>query len=171
MSRQNPPEHTQDGIDKGTDPISDPEGDSQTMLLGRVFRFDSPLSFGSTPWTWSPSTSKGQIRLPQPGNKTEEGGTERWERVLQHEFELIVRGVVKYQLPLNSRFHSSSISSSIKVVPDNDDNHGPNDPDPTPPSNETARISIQRKTAALPLAESDAHPEQRSGVSPRQFTA
>ena len=171
MSRQNPPERSQDGVDKGTDPISDPEGDSQTMLLGRVFRFDSPLSFGSTPWTWSPSTSKGQIRLPQPGNKTEEGGTERWERVLQHEFELIVRGVVKYQLPLNSRFHSSSISSSIKVVPDNDDNHGPNDPDPTPPSNETARISIQRKTAALPLAESDAHPEQRSGVSPRQFTA
>ncbi|KAJ5178830.1 hypothetical protein N7492_002040 [Penicillium capsulatum] len=170
VSRQSKSPQTQDGVDRGTDPITDPEGDSQTMLLGRVFRFDSPLSFEASPWHWATSTSKGQIRLPRPGNKTEEGGTERWERVLQHPFELIVRGVVKYQLPLNSRYHSSSISSSVRVVPD-DDSQPPNDPNPTPPSNETARISSVKKTPTLPLADANAHPEHRSGVSPRQFTA
>ncbi|KAJ5668902.1 hypothetical protein N7462_009972 [Penicillium macrosclerotiorum] len=158
------------GVDKGTDPITDPEGDSQTMLLGRVLHFDSPLSFDASPWTNEPSLSKGQIRLARPGNKTEEGGTERWERVLQHPFELIVRGVVKYQLPLSSRYHSASISSTVKVVPD-DETHDPNDPNITPPSNETAHISFTKRTTPDLLAGSDAGKERRSGVFQRQFTA
>ncbi|KAJ5591676.1 uncharacterized protein N7459_002045 [Penicillium hispanicum] len=168
VSRHSPSEHINDGVDRGTDPISDPEGDSQTMLLGRVFRFDSPLSFEPSPWNQHDSTTKGQIRLPRPGNKTEEGGTERWERVLQHPFELIVRGVVKYQLPFNSRYHSSSISSSVKVIPDDDGD----DPDTTPPSNDTARITFAtRTTPLLRLAGPDVHHGQRSGLSQRQFTA
>ncbi|PLB47073.1 putative phospholipid metabolism enzyme regulator [Aspergillus steynii IBT 23096] len=138
---------SRDGVDKGTDPIpTDPAGDPQTMLLGRVFRFDSPLTFESSPWNHSPSISQGQIRLARPGNKTEEGGTERWERVLQHQFDLIVRGVVKYQLPLSSRLHSASVSSSVNVTPDSngkepDDGDNPN---PSPGGNETVSISTTR---------------------------
>ncbi|PYH87402.1 putative phospholipid metabolism enzyme regulator [Aspergillus ellipticus CBS 707.79] len=133
------------GIDKGTDPIpSDPAGDPQTMLLGRVFRFDSPLSFEPSPWNYMASTSKGQIRLARPGNKTEEGGTERWERVLQHQFDLIVRGVVKYQLPLSSRVHSASVSSSFKVTPDGDNDTGDDGHKKTPEKNGTVGISGSR---------------------------
>ncbi|KAJ5170722.1 Vacuolar segregation subunit 7 [Penicillium coprophilum] len=139
--------HTTDGVDKGTDPPTDPEGDSRSMLLGRVFHFDSPLSFESSPWNHLTSSSKGQIRLPQPGNKTEAGGTERWERVLQHSFELTVRGTIKYQLPLSSRFLSASVCSSIKVVPDTDDN----DPEQAPPSNGTVRIPVQRSAPSIHL--------------------
>ena len=111
------------GVDHGTDPMqpSDPVRDSQTMLLGRVFLFDSPVVFEPSPWHNAVSSSTGQIRLARPGNKTEEGGTERWERVLQHPFELIVRGVVKYQLALSSRVYSSPISSSVKITPDDED--------------------------------------------------
>ena len=116
------------GVDHGTDPMkpSDPVRDSQTMLLGRVFLFDSPVVFEPSPWNSAISSSMGQIRLARPGNKTEEGGTERWERVLQHPFELIVRGVVKYQLALSSRVYSSPISSSVKVTPDDEDHSGGN---------------------------------------------
>lgn len=115
------------GVDKGTDPMpDDPAGDPQTMLLGRVFHFDSPLTYEASPWRYISSNSTGQIRLAKPGNKTEEGGSERWERVLQHPFELIVRGVVKYQLPLNSGTRSSSISSKIDVLPEQD-NEGDGD--------------------------------------------
>ncbi|KAL3473603.1 vacuolar segregation subunit 7-domain-containing protein [Aspergillus californicus] len=122
--------HT-DGIDEGTDPMpSDPAGDPQTMLIGRVIRLDSTLTFEASPWNHDPSSSKGQIRLKQPGNLTEKGGTERWERVLQHPFDLLVSGVVQYQLPLSSRFHSASISSSIKVTPDSGIDDG--DPEHTP---------------------------------------
>lgn len=156
-----PPVHGNDGVDRGTDPIeTDPAGDPQTMLLGRVFRFDSPLAFEPAPWNHHASRSKGQIRLPRPGNKTEEGGTERWERVLQHQFELIVRGVIKYQLPLSSRFHSASVSSSVKVVPqdDGDDNGGDEDGDRPghTPKNDTVvlsapRLSSQRLYSRRPL--------------------
>jgi hypothetical protein len=113
--------HTTDGVDHGTNPIEeDPSGDAQTMLLGRVFNFDSPIIFDPSPWRRIPSTSAGEIRLTKPGNKTEEGGTERWERVLQHPFELIVRGVVKYSLPLSSSVRSASISTKVQVSPDQD---------------------------------------------------
>ncbi|KAL4807034.1 vacuolar segregation subunit 7-domain-containing protein [Aspergillus unguis] len=144
--------HTKNGgVDKGTDPIpSDPAGDQQTMLIGRVFRLDSTLTFEASPWHHEPSTSKGQIRLARPGNTTEKGGTERWERVLQHPFELIVAGVVQYQLPLSSRFHSSSISSSIKVKPnddggdDDDDDDGHKKHDKHGPKNETVSVSLSK---------------------------
>ncbi|PGH08894.1 hypothetical protein GX51_00951 [Blastomyces parvus] len=145
--------HTTGGVDKGTDPIfgeppEDPVGDPQTMLLGRIFHFDSPLTFESSPWKYEPSASIGEVRLAKPGNKTEEGGTARWERVLQHPFELIVRGVVKYQLPLTSRMRSASINSKITVVPnddsgddgngndhDDDNKGGHSKPPPTAPGN------------------------------------
>jgi hypothetical protein len=150
--------HVSGGVDKGTDPPEDPEGDPKSMLLGRVFRFDSPLSFESSPWNHFTSSSKGQIRLSRPGNKTETGGTERWEHVLQHPFELTVRGVVKYQLPLSSRYLSATISSTIKVVPDADDSDTP--------GNDTARISGAKQipTLRLPL-------DTRSAGSRRPFTA
>ncbi|PTU18612.1 hypothetical protein P175DRAFT_0503406 [Aspergillus ochraceoroseus IBT 24754] len=129
----------QGGVDKGTDPIpTDPSGDPQNMLIGSVFKLDSTLSFEPSPWNHLPSTSKGQIRLARPGNKTEEGGTERWERVLQHPFELIIGGVVHYQLPLSSRFHSASISSKVKVTPGSDDDDGD---DKNPGKNDTVRVS------------------------------
>jgi hypothetical protein len=88
------------GIDEGTDPIDDPE---VYMLLGRISRFDSPLNFDGSFFNRHVVESLGEIRLAKPGNKTEAGGTERWEEVLQYPFELIVKGVLKYQLPLSTR--------------------------------------------------------------------
>ncbi|KAI9879740.1 MAG: hypothetical protein M1830_007365 [Pleopsidium flavum] len=106
------------GVDEGNDPIEDPEGDSQTMLLGRIFEFDSPLIFEASPLRRRSLSSVGELRLAKPGNKTEEGGTERWEKVIQYPFELIVRGVLKYQLPLSSRVRTASIGASVIVHPD-----------------------------------------------------
>lgn len=107
-------------VDEGTDPPEDlPEGgDRQTMLLGRIFSFDSALTFDASPIRHKSSISIGELRLAKPGNKTEEGGTERWERVLQHPFELIVRGVLKYSLPLSGRIRTAPIGASVLVHPD-----------------------------------------------------
>jgi hypothetical protein len=112
-----------DGVDDGTDPIEDEPG-TQKMLLGTILEFDSPLSFSPSPLSRRRSTSVGEIRLAKPGNKTEVGGSERWERVLQHDFNLIVRGVIKYQLPLSSRTRSVKISSKSTVHPDDDTDDG-----------------------------------------------
>ncbi|KAI9790312.1 MAG: hypothetical protein M1835_001072 [Candelina submexicana] len=103
-------------VDEGDDPQPSPVGDeSQTMLLGRIFEFDSALSFDGSPFKRHSSTSVGELRLAKPGNKTEQGGTQRWERVIQHKFELIVRGVLKYQLPLSARLRTAPIGASILV--------------------------------------------------------
>lgn len=109
------------GVDEGTDPIEDPEADPRTMLLGRIYEFDSPLIFDASPFRRKTTSSVGQVRLQKPGNKTEQGGTARWERVLQHSFELTVRGNIKYQLPLSSRYQSAQIQASIKVGPNEED--------------------------------------------------
>ncbi|KAL9044670.1 MAG: hypothetical protein Q9214_002208, partial [Letrouitia sp. 1 TL-2023] len=111
------PAHTADGVDEGTDPMPDPETDSQTMLLGRIFEFDSPLVFDPSPIKRQLTSSVGSVRLARPGNSTEEGGSTRWEKVLEHDFELIVRGVVRYSLPLSSRWRSASIGRSVVVHP------------------------------------------------------
>lgn len=109
--------HTWGGVDEGTDPIEDPENDAQTMLLGRIFEFDSPLIFEPSPVRHHSLSSVGEVRLAKPGNRTEEGGTERWEKVILHDFELIVRGVVRYSLPISSRTRSASIGGSVIVRP------------------------------------------------------
>lgn len=114
-----PPPHTDDGVDEGTDP-DDPEG-VQKMLLGEVYEFDSPLTFEPAPVRRTATSSVGQIRLHKPGNKTEVGGSERWERVLLHDFELIARGVLKYQLPLSSKVRSVKVEGRRTVHPDSED--------------------------------------------------
>jgi len=102
--------------DHGTDPMPiDPTPDPQTMLLGRVFDFDSALSFDGSPLRRLAHNSTGEFRLPWPGNKTEIGGHERWERVIKHEFELIVRGILKYQLPMSSKTMTVGISANVTV--------------------------------------------------------
>ena len=115
-----PPFHSDDGVDEGTDPSDDPDTGVQKLLLGRILEFDSPLVFEASPVRRSRSTSVGEIRLAKPGNQTEVGGSERWERVLQHRFDLIVRGVIRYQLPLSSKTRTAKIASRAQVEPDSD---------------------------------------------------
>ncbi|KAM5435686.1 Vacuolar inheritance and morphology protein [Microsporum canis] len=122
-------------VDKGTDPIHDPsEPNPQTMLLGRVFHLDSPLTFTPSPWKHLASNSTAQIRVPKPGNRTEEGGSLRWEKIQQHPFELIVRGVVRYELLLSSIVQSAPVSAKVAVLPDK----GNAKPTPTSTSTPTA---------------------------------
>jgi hypothetical protein len=106
--------------DDGTDPPDDGdlEGDAQTMLLGRILQFDQGLDFEGSPLKRHVHYSVGELRLEQPGNKTETGGSARWEKVLQYPFELIIRGVLKYQLPISSRVESAAVGASITVHPE-----------------------------------------------------
>ncbi|KAF4548893.1 Vacuolar segregation subunit 7-like protein [Elsinoe fawcettii] len=94
------------------------EGDSQTMLLGRVYHFDQELYFDGTPLRHKRQFSTGEFRLAKPGNKTESGGSARWEKVLGYPFELILRGVIKYQLPITNREVSAAVRGSVVVHPE-----------------------------------------------------
>ena len=104
-----------DNVDEGTDPIVE---DPHVMLLGKIYRFDSPLSFDATPFHTGYLSSIGEVRLDHPGNNTEQGGLDRWEAVMQHDFELIIRGVLKYSLPISSRLFAPAIYGKILVHPE-----------------------------------------------------
>ena len=103
----------QGGVDEGTDPIFD---DPHLMLVGQVSSFDVPLSFGSSPWHHSQSTSVGAVRLDRPSNSSE-SEKDRWEMVFYHDFDLIVRGVLQYTLPISSRVRAAEISGKTLVKP------------------------------------------------------
>ena len=112
------------GVDEGNDPIEDP---AQMLLLGNILAFDSPLIFDASPIRHQWSSSTGEIRLAKPGNSTDAGGRERWEQTLQYPFELIVRGVMRYTLPITSKVQSAPISGRRMVDPKKDISDKSND--------------------------------------------
>ena len=99
-----PPSHP------GENGSDDDEEDSTTLLLGRVYALDSSLQFESRFFNRSVSTGSGEIRVVKPGNITDEDGVETWERVIQHSFELIIRGVMKYK---NSGFTKTARTAEL----------------------------------------------------------
>lgn len=117
------------------DPPNDPTtpgGEDETkpnILLGRITEFDSPLTFEGSLFHQGLSSSTGEMQLPYPGNATA-GGSKRWERIYQNEFDLIVKGVVKYSLPLSAHIRSATVSGRMTVKP-NSANNPPSKPNIT----------------------------------------
>ncbi|KAI0412470.1 vacuolar segregation subunit 7-domain-containing protein [Xylaria grammica] len=111
--------------------VSDPDdGTSPNMRLGNVHTFDSPLTYEGSFFQRGFTTSSGELRLPHPGNTTE-SGTERWERIISDEFTLVIKGVLKYTLPLSQKVRKVSISGKTVVKPNaaNDPTVQPNKPE------------------------------------------
>ncbi|KAH6627176.1 vacuolar segregation subunit 7-domain-containing protein [Chaetomium sp. MPI-SDFR-AT-0129] len=95
---------------------SPPEESAPNMRLGTITGFDSALSFEGSFFHKGLSYSSGEVRLKSPGNGTY-GGQERWERIMEDEFQLILKGVLKYTLPLSQRVRTATISGKTTVKP------------------------------------------------------
>lgn len=136
------------GVDEGTDPPDDDdlEKDAQTMLLGEILHFDQGLSFEGSPLKRNIHASVGELRLEKPGNKTATDGSVRWEKTLKYEFELIVRGVLKYQLPISSRLEKAAINSHITVYPEDGNGDGDGDGEIDPEFRRKWRYEIDECT-------------------------
>lgn len=98
------------------DPPNDqpPEESSPNMRLGTITGFNSALTFEGSFFHQGLSTSMGEVRLKNPGNVTV-GGAERWERIIADDFQLIIKGVLKYTLPLSQRVRTAAISGKTTV--------------------------------------------------------
>ena len=111
--------HGGDGDVETTDAEPDPsppDDAAPNMRLGSITGFDSALSFEGSFFHKGISYSSGEVRLKNPGNGTY-GGQERWERILDDEFQLILKGVLKYTLPLSQRVRTATISGKTTVKP------------------------------------------------------
>ncbi|KAJ6789862.1 hypothetical protein PWT90_10969 [Aphanocladium album] len=109
------------------------------ILLGRITEFDSPLSFEGSLFHQGSSTSTGEMKLQSPGNGTA-GGTKRWDRIYQNEFDLIIKGVLKYTLPLSARVRSATVSGRTTVKP-----NSANDPSLRPPNSTAPAVPAPDK--------------------------
>ncbi|RFU36137.1 hypothetical protein B7463_g200, partial [Scytalidium lignicola] len=116
--------HKRDDDPKDQPPEDDPTT-NPNLEIGHLLEFDSPLSFEGSPFKHELATSTGEIRVSKPGNSTTPRGSERWGQVLQHEFELIVRGTLRYTLPLGQKIRSVVVEGRVTVKPNAAD-HDPN---------------------------------------------
>jgi hypothetical protein len=106
------------------DPKDDPpnvggpsdDDNSPNMRLGNIHTFDSPLTYEGSFFQPGFTTSSGELRLARPGNTTE-SGTTRWERIISDDFTLVIKGVLKYTLPLSQKVRKVSISGKTLVKP------------------------------------------------------
>ncbi|KAI0479816.1 hypothetical protein F4859DRAFT_450759 [Xylaria cf. heliscus] len=124
--------------------VDDPGDDatSPNMRLGNVHTFDSPLTYEGSFFQRGSTTSSGELRLARPGNSTE-SGTERWERIISDEFTLVIKGVLKYTLPLSQKVRKVSISGKTLVKPNaaNNPSVQPNKPEISISDKSTARAA------------------------------
>ncbi|KAI8966562.1 vacuolar segregation subunit 7-domain-containing protein [Daldinia sp. FL1419] len=108
-------------LDDDDDDEPPDEDASPNMRLGNIVVFDSPLTYEGSFFQSGISTSTGSLRLTRPGNGTD-SGSERWERIIADEFTLIVKGVLKYTLPLSQRTRNVAISGKTVVKPNSANN-------------------------------------------------
>ncbi|KAK0708798.1 vacuolar segregation subunit 7-domain-containing protein [Apiosordaria backusii] len=119
---------------------ADDDDDSAPNLhLGTITGFESPLTFEGSFFNQGDSYSTGEVRLKDPGNDTKPGGPERWERVLEDEFTLILKGVITYTLPLSQRERKATITAKKTIRPNSAD-----DPvvQPDPANDDEVTISL-----------------------------
>ena len=121
----------QETAKKGKKHTDGDEDSKPNVLLGRITEFDSPLTFEGSLFDKGTSSSTGEMQLAYPGNSTA-GGSKRWERIYQDEFDLIVKGVLRYSLPLSAHIRSATVSGRTTVKPNsaNDPSNSPNKTSP-----------------------------------------
>ena len=111
------------------DPFDPPNGGDPTtnpnLEIGHVYELYSTLTFEGSPFKGAIHDSIGQVRIDHPGNHTTPAGSERWGKVIEHEFELLVRGTLKYSLPLSQTIRKFSVEGRVTVKP----NAADQDPD------------------------------------------
>ena len=101
LGRRWPPWHKDPPDEDPKPPKNITEGTS--LLLGTIHTLETPLQFPPTTFRRSPdSLQKTQMKLVGPAvNSTD--GDKKWRKVIQTEFELIVRGTMKYRAPIGGR--------------------------------------------------------------------
>jgi hypothetical protein len=104
--------------DSPWDPFPPSDPSHPLLLLGRITSLDNPLNFHGSPFKHSHSISSAEARLANPGNATEGDGLEKWEKMLEDEFELIVMGVLRYELPMSRRVRTVQVDGKVRVKPD-----------------------------------------------------
>lgn len=104
----------------------------ETVLLGTVTNLESPMIFTGGFFTRELTSQSGEIKLLRPGrnltslefdknrNESEPDNSDKWEIIAKNPFDLIVRGILKYNLPM-SKMTKSVVVSKVGYIDPNQD--------------------------------------------------
>ena len=104
----------------------------ETVLLGTVTNLESPMTFAGGFFTREFTSQNGEIKLLRPGrnltslefdknrNESEPDNSDKWEIIAKNPFDLIVRGILKYNLPM-SKVTKSVVVSKVGYIDPNQD--------------------------------------------------
>ncbi|CAI5759117.1 unnamed protein product [Candida verbasci] len=96
-------------LDDGEDNlITSDSSKVETFKLGTILNLESTMNFKGGFFSREPTIQKGEIKLLNPGknitifnNKTDyDDNSQKWEKISSNPFDLIITGVLKYELPL-----------------------------------------------------------------------
>ncbi|CCE63609.1 hypothetical protein TPHA_0F01240 [Tetrapisispora phaffii CBS 4417] len=105
----------------------------ETVLLGTISSLESPLEFRGEFFRRRYDVSSSSVKLLNPGkNKVAsdpngdnainiESDVEKWKQLIKHDYELLIKGSLKYRVPFFNTERSVSIQQSIEVHPDDKD--------------------------------------------------
>ncbi|CAH2350205.1 hypothetical protein CLIB1423_01S04874 [[Candida] railenensis] len=103
----------------------------ETVLLGSIFNLETPMYFRGGFVNRSPIKQVAEVKLVKPGsnlstlfendsNKTEPelpDNSKKWEIISKNPFDIIVRGLLKYKLPLTKNLRSVVVKKTSYVDP------------------------------------------------------
>lgn len=100
----------------------------ETVLLGTVTQLESPISFAGGFLKREIATGTTEIKLISPGrnltnfslqdnNGTEPDNSKKWEIISKHPFDLIIRGILKYDLPMSKGSKSVVVDKIAYIDP------------------------------------------------------
>lgn len=103
----------------------------ETVLLGTITNLESPMTFAGGFFTRELVRQSGEIKLLRPGRnltnlefdkpEDEPDNSDKWEIIAKNPFDLIVRGILKYNLPMTKN-SKSVVVSKVGYIDPNQDN-------------------------------------------------
>lgn len=96
----------------------------ETVLLGSVYNLESPVAFPGGFFNRDVVRQIGELKLISPGknltsadNSTNPDNNDKWQVICKHPFDLIIRGSLKYNLPISKNVRSIVVTKTSYIDP------------------------------------------------------
>ncbi|SMN18624.1 similar to Saccharomyces cerevisiae YNL054W VAC7 Integral vacuolar membrane protein involved in vacuole inheritance and morphology [Maudiozyma saulgeensis] len=118
-----------DNNNDNSDPFRDRKDDpTETIFLGTVNKLDPELKFSGGFFNRKYDVSMTSLKIKNPGtnedksgNKNESdqqddpNGSEKWEEIIKYNYDLIIRGTLRYKIPFFNNNRSIAVQRTAKV--------------------------------------------------------
>lgn len=98
----------------------------ETVVLGLVYQFSLPISFTGGVFNRDRQTQVAEVKLVGPGRNVtgldadSKDNWHKWNRIIKHPFDLILRGNLQYKLPMSSQPRFVTVNKVAYIDPNSD---------------------------------------------------